>query len=58
LYLVKHLLIGIKISIMFMIPDEYAAITLAKKRNKYESIEALKKEVILKFLILSSQFDL
>ena len=43
---------------MFMIPDEYAAITLAKKRNKYESIEALKKEVILKFLILSSQFDL
>ena len=31
---------------MFMIPDEYAAVTLAKKRHKFESIEALKKEVI------------
>ena len=46
------MLIALKISIMAMIPDEYAAITLAKKRHKYESIEALKKEVTLVFSLI------
>ena len=30
---------------MFMIPDESAKITLAKKKYKFDSMEALKKEV-------------
>ena len=31
---------------MFMIPDESAQVTLAKRKHKFDSMEALKKEVI------------
>ena len=41
---------------MIAIPDESMAITQAKKRYKYESLEALKREVLVTFLL--DLFDL
>jgi hypothetical protein len=43
--MIKHALIIMKVFIMNVIPDEPASIAQAKQRYRYESLEALKKEV-------------
>jgi hypothetical protein len=46
LVVIEHVLIIAKVSIMYIIPDESARITQAKQRYRFESMEALKSQVL------------
>ena len=41
----KHILVGLKVVIAYVIPDETTQVTLANRKYKYDSIQALKREV-------------
>ena len=43
---VEHLLVALKLAIMVMVPDVPGLVVQQKLRVKFESAEALKKEVI------------
>jgi hypothetical protein len=48
----KHLIVILKISIMWIIPDESASISAARLKYKYDSKEALKREESVFIFIL------